>query len=477
MESHLLKNTYLNSPAITARLLERKSEIQRGEKRASYSLQLESVQEELAIIGRKTIKYAYRPFAPISLQDTSEEGKQRAASLAQKIVEHEQQHGVLRTFARINNQAQTEREEGIPQSLRSLNKKLSKWLENKSENIATKLVQKFTNTLKERQENEGLRGLLKNPEKHKKEVKREVTFAVLNAGGRRPLSENLLKAKNIVQVGGLLGDHIPLPIPEKLLPLIPIVLPLLPHLILHLASGVPILTSSLIIAGIYNIPNAIQAFSEKRFKKGIYEAAILTPLSIIVPFGLLNNSFWQETFIFRRLEYQQNKQIISDLHETIANSGSENIQAKNFYEETFKQVLREEGMRGKNLTEDQLNQTMIHTLAKNKGKLQPALQKTNQRIIASFNHQEGLKNFLKRDYWFNRNILTKVAKNLIRSGIFIASLFEHAKFIWWISQKDNQQYQLETIDILEKAINHQIHKNTQTKIRRIFRQRNPQLVI
>lgn len=178
------------------------------------------------------------------------------------------------------------------------------------------LAKRFTNWVQERVEkrlNKNLTEIFTNPENHRKDIEAEV-FRIFQQATASPLRQGVINTKVAMQafLFGFAGEHAPIPIAFIPIPFLPVIT--IPFL--GTFHGWPITISGFIGDTLtYNIPNLIQAFSEKRVKKGtIYSAfAVLCNLHIPIVF----NTFWYE-LAFRPLERRHTIKFTEKMSEIIA---------------------------------------------------------------------------------------------------------------------------------------------------------------
>jgi len=323
--------------------------------------------------------------------------------------------------------------------------------------------------IKKRQE-EKLNSLLENPQKNRNEVKKEIRLAFSNATGRGNLAEIALVAKRIIQYPGLAADHLPIPLPKTILPLTPFTIPFVTQVFERLAdittwpifseyaksfsSGTPIFLSSAIIAAVFNIPNAIQAFAERRHKKAAYELAILTPLSIVVPFGIIDNSFWQETAIFGPQERRRGRRFISQLDKMVSDSAN-NTQAKQEYEQIFSELIVRKYGRKNETIEDAFRRAAPKLMQKEIDTKKDIKRNTrgmiNQKIILDF-----IKYLNNLGQTKNRKLplfLRFTFKPAVWLATLVPKLFVHAGLALSEGDTKENEHKLETLEIIKKLVN------------------------
>lgn len=300
--------------------------------------------------------------------------------------------------------------------------------------------------------------LLEHPERNRNDVKRELTFAFREATGRTLLTRIALNVKRFVQFPGLLLDHAPLAIPRRFLPLLPFIIPVISHFppLLHFfpefAQGTPIFLSSMAIALLFNIPNAIHAFIERRHKKALYELLVLTPLAVVVPFGAIDNSWWQETLLFRPREFRRNRRFVNELDTMLSDDTKEHATARNVYESNFNQLIQGKYGRKRDSAVTASQRALPH-LDEKKIEYKEDIDRNhkgiaNQRIILDYLTlywqnfgRENLNPFIKIPTMPITFLLTLIPKLILHAGLKLSEADERIN-----------EYRIETLNILNRLI-------------------------
>lgn len=309
----------------------------------------------------------------------------------------------------------------------------------KSERFLLDWVKSIYKKFEEKQDKK-IEEKLQRPEKNKREIKTELQYAFFNAVGRNPIPQALIKLKYAIQLPGLIFDHLPVPI--------------------AFVGRIPILLSGVVVTVFFNIPNAIQAFSEKRYKKGLYELLVLSPISALIPVGHpLVNSFWQELFIFKPLEYRKNIKIIKHL-EKIFKSDSQGEKAvqkayKNYFEDLIEKKYRNKGLLHlfKKRTKEEMYLKMKEDIEKQIEHAEQSLSIVEKQIHGAEKRIEDLK---KSD----NSKKPTLKQHIIKFGKqFILLPINHAIAAAHKIQKEFMEYKLEVAKILHRVTDTEVNNN------------------
>ncbi|HYK08032.1 MAG TPA: hypothetical protein VEW42_00860 [Candidatus Eisenbacteria bacterium] len=196
--------------------------------------------------------------------------------------------------------------------------------------------------------------ILANPKKYKKAIRREFERAFHEAT-KTPTQDNERARRDALQLTLYPASHIPLPLPINI-----IAVPAIP--VFH---GIPLLLSSSIVTGFYNIPNTHEALIEKRYGKAMGYAALSAIALFPIPIPFVHNTITYDV-VLRPLGRETNKQVLARAQEVMATQDVHNEQFRAFAD-AFQEFAKKKSRRRKPLEE----------------RLQESLQETGvQKILA-----------------------------------------------------------------------------------------------
>lgn len=169
--------------------------------------------------------------------------------------------------------------------------------------------------------------ILANPAKHKREIRLEFERAFHEAT-KTPTQDNERARRDALQLVLYPTTYLALPLPINI-----IAIPTIP--IFH---GIPLLLSNTLTIGFYNIPNTLEALTQKRLGKTLAFSAI-TAVSVF-PFpipGIHNTIFYD--LILRTLGKKTTDRILDRAQQTLSSGDTDSQQYKAFAE-AFQKFVR-----------------------------------------------------------------------------------------------------------------------------------------